>query len=39
MLEIVIPGQEFYNELTEEFITPKGQVLQLEHSLVSITKW
>lgn len=39
MLQIIIPATESYNELTEEFITSKEQVLQLEHSLVSLSKW
>ncbi len=39
MLEIVIPDRELYDEKNEEFITVKGAKLQLEHSLVSISKW
>lgn len=39
MLEIVIPEQELYNEETKEFIYTKSKTLQLEHSLVSISKW
>ena len=39
MLEIKIPGTEFYDEKSCEFFTPKEQVLQLEHSLISISKW
>ena len=39
MLQIVIPSQEYYDEIKNEFVTIKGQVLQLEHSLVSISKW
>lgn len=39
MLRITIPETEFYDETKEEFITYKAQVLQLEHSLVSISKW
>lgn len=39
MLEITIPGNECYNEATQEFITTKPHTLQLEHSLVSISKW
>lgn len=39
MLNIVVPDQEFFNEKTQEFFTLKGQTLQLEHSLVSLSKW
>ena len=39
MLYITVPGREFYNEATNEFITVKDQTLQLEHSLVSLSKW
>lgn len=39
MLTIVIPATELFNEKTQEFIQSKEQVLQLEHSLVSISKW
>ena len=39
MLQITIPSREFYDEKTEEFVYVKGQTLQLEHSLVSLSKW
>ena len=40
MLQITIPAIEFWDEETETFLTnDKEQVLQLEHSLVSISKW
>lgn len=39
MLEIVIPGEEFFNEETEEFSTEGSVHLTLEHSLVSLSKW
>jgi hypothetical protein len=39
MLEIIIPGQELYDEEKNEFIKRHEQSLQLEHSLVSISKW
>ena len=39
MLIITIPAAELFNEKTNEFITTKEQTLQLEHSLVSLSKW
>lgn len=39
MLKITIKGDEFYNETTQEFVTPDDVVLELEHSLVSLSKW
>lgn len=39
MLELEIPGMEFFDEATSEFVTTKPIVLRLEHSLVSISKW
>ena len=39
MLQVTIPYTEFYDENAEEFISVKEQTLQLEHSLVSISKW
>lgn len=39
MLQITIPETELYNNDTQEFIPVKEQVLQLEHSLVSLSKW
>lgn len=39
MLEIIVPGQELYDEAKEEFVYLREQSLQLEHSLVSISKW
>ena len=39
MLKITIPGQEFWDEGKEEFVSTKGTTLQLEHSLVSLSKW
>lgn len=39
MLKITIPARETFNEITQEFVTIKEQHLQLEHSLVSISKW
>lgn len=40
MLRIVIPADEWWDEQKEEFVrTGKEQVLQLEHSLISLSKW
>lgn len=39
MLQITIPAVEYYDEVKNEFITSKAQTLQLEHSLVSLSKW
>ena len=39
MLTIFIPGYESYDETTNRIETIKGREIQLEHSLVSISKW
>lgn len=39
MLHITIPAAELWDESKQEFISTKGQTLQLEHSLVSLSKW
>lgn len=39
MLRITVPEQEYWDEQKEEFIYSKEQMLQLEHSLVSLAKW
>jgi len=39
MLKLIIPSAQFYDEKNNEFIYTKEHVLQLEHSLVSISKW
>lgn len=39
MLTIHIPGAEFYDESTSEFITLDGLKIAMEHSLVSLSKW
>ena len=39
MLQITIPAREYYDERKEVFVESKAQTLQLEHSLVSLSKW
>lgn len=39
MLELLVPGRELFNEETSEFTYTKDTVLQLEHSLLSISAW
>lgn len=39
MLKIVIPPTESWDEARQEFVTTDRTVLELEHSLVSLSKW
>ena len=39
MLQIIVPETELWDEIREEFVYVKGHKLQLEHSLVSVSKW
>lgn len=39
MLEITIPAREMYDEANREFISIEEQTLELEHSLVALSKW
>lgn len=39
MLKLNIAEKELYDDLLEEFVTTKPCILNLEHSLVSISKW
>lgn len=40
MLEITVPlTREGWDEVKQEFVEPKVQILKLEHSLVSLSKW
>ena len=39
MLQITVPATEFWDEQNERFVERKERTLQLEHSLVSLSKW
>jgi hypothetical protein len=39
MLQIIVPGGEYFDEDKQEFFQKSEQKLNLEHSLVSISKW
>lgn len=39
MISITIPATEAFDEINGEFIYTKEQILHLEHSLISISKW
>ena len=39
MLKIIVPPIEYFNEKTNEFTYMDGATLEMEHSLVSISKW
>lgn len=39
MLQITIPSIELWDESKEEYVYMKERTLQLEHSLVSLSKW
>lgn len=39
MLTITVPAGELFDEKTQTFIATKEQTLQLEHSLVALSKW
>lgn len=39
MLQIVIPASEGWDETRQEFVNIKEQRLQLEHSLIALSKW
>lgn len=39
MLKIAVSATELWDEKREEFLSVKPQVLTMEHSLVSISKW
>lgn len=39
MFQVIIPTTEFWDERKQEFVYSKGATFQIEHSLVSISKW
>lgn len=39
MLQICVPGIEFWDEENEEFTSGPETIISLEHSLISISKW
>lgn len=39
MLKIVVPASEFFDDVHQEFVYTNETTLQLEHSLVAISKW
>ena len=39
MLQLTVPASEYFDDAKQEFIQLPGATLQLEHSLISISKW
>jgi hypothetical protein len=38
-LTITVPGRDFFDSSTNEFVEFKDTKLTLEHSLISVSKW
>jgi hypothetical protein len=39
MLKLIVEGEEYWDETAEKFVYPETITLELEHSLVSLSKW
>jgi hypothetical protein len=39
MLKIIVGGEEMFDDSSQQFIKQGGTTLELEHSLVSLSKW
>lgn len=39
MLQITVPGVEYWDEEKELFLTTPGTVIEMEHSLAALSKW
>lgn len=39
MLQLTVPQREYFDDSKQEFVYSKGFTLNLEHSLISISKW
>lgn len=39
MLRIIVLGEEFFDESKQEFVTKGDTIIDLEHSLLSVSKW
>lgn len=39
MLQLTIPGEESFDESTGQFVTINDTIIELEHSLLSLSKW